>query len=231
MKKSLVAMVLLSTLVGCNSDGDDSAPDFQQSYIKDGIYINSTDLVVMLVDTDLRQHSVVVGDYFDDALYFNDTHTISGNTMINTGLSYVSSYEYAYDSTLKTEISFSEDGATISGVIDNQNWVYSFNRTSESAPLSELTGTHTNPSDGSTWTVYGDGSFIVNGVCTLSGQLSRVKGYFSANNVIATGCSDDTLNGSDYEARVLTVEYSGTTYALGALANENAIIWGSVPIL
>ena len=231
MKKSLITLSLISILFGCNSDGDDSAPDFQRSYTKDGIYINSTDLVVMLIDTDLSQHSVLVGDYFDDSLYFNDTHSISGNTMINMGLAYVSSYDYVYDPTLETQISFSEDGATICGVVDNENLVYSFNRTSDSAPLSVIAGTHTNFNDGSTWTINDDGSFVVNGVCTLTGQLKRVKGYFSAKNVIATGCYDDILNSSDYEARVITVEYSGTTYALGALANDNAIIWGSVPIL
>lgn len=231
MKKSIVTIALIGALFGCNSDGDDSAPDFQQSYVKDGIYINSTDLIVMLIDTDLNQNSVLVGDYLDESLYFNDTHSISGNKMINKGLSYVSSYLYEHDPSLETEISFSEHGATITGVVDNQNLVYSFSRTSESAPLSALTGTYTNPNDGSTWAIESDGSFVVNGICTLTGQLIRVKGYFSAENVNATGCYDETLNASDYNARVITVEHSGTTYALGALENGSAILWGSVPIL
>lgn len=231
MKKTFTVLAIGAVLTGCNGGGGgDSAASSQTIHTKDGIYLNDTDLVVMLVDTDLTDNAMLVGDYVNDAIYFNDTHTLSGNSMTNKGLAYVSASTYAYDADIETTVTFSSTGATISGVVDNTNLVYSFDRTADSAQIADITGTHTNPDDGSTWTINSDSTFTINGVCTINGTLTRVKGYYSAENVVASGCSDSNLNGTDYKARVITVEQSGTTYILGAMANDTGILWGSTPI-
>lgn len=232
MNKMFAVLTIGAVLTGCGggSGGGDSAAPAATTHTKDGIYLNSTDLAIMLIDTDLSDSAMLVGDYLNDELYFNNTHTLSGNTMTNTGLAYVSSSTYAYDSSLETKVTFESDSATVSGVVDGTNLMYSFERTGNSAQIADITGTHTNPDDGSTWTINSDNTFVINGLCTITGTLTRVKGYYSAENVVATGCLDTSFNGTDYNARVLTVEQSGTTYILGAMNNDTAILWGSTPI-
>lgn len=235
MNKSLVLLAVAAALSGCNGGGGGSSESSSSgstpgTYEKDGIYLNNTDLVVMLIDTEQQDSAMVVGDYVNNDFYANDTHTVNGNTMTNKGLTYASNYSYLYNSTIQTTVTFSSGGATVSGVVNNQNMMYSFERTGASAALSEITGTHTNPDDGSTWTINSDGSFIVNGVCTFSGSLSRVKDYYLAKNVSATGCDSTAYNATDYEARVITVNHAGTIYILGIMANDKAVLWGSTPV-
>lgn len=231
MKKTFAMLAIAAAMTGCGGGGGgDSTAETQTTYTKDGIYLNDTDLVVMLIDTDLTDSAMLIGDYVNSDIYFNGTHTISGNTMTTTGLAYVSSNTFAYDENLETSVSFTSSGATVSTVIDNTNLLYSFDRVDDSEPVANITGTHTNPDDGSTWTINSDNTFTINGICTISGTLTRVKGYFSAENVQATGCSDPSFDANDYSARVITVEQGGTTYILGAMANDNAILWGSTPI-
>lgn len=231
MKKTFATLAIVAAMSGCGgSGGGDSSTPSQTTYTKDGIYLNDTDLVVMLIDTDLSDSAMLIGDYVNDEIYFNNTHTISGNTMTNKGLAYVSSSTYAYDTDIDTTVTFTSSGASITGVVDNTNLVYSFDRIDDSAEIADITGTHTNPDDGSTWTINSDSTFTINGICTINGTLTRVKGYYSAENVVASGCSDPSLDATDYSARIITVEQSGTTYILGAMANGDAILWGSTPI-
>ena len=62
------------------------------------------------------------------------------------------------------------------------------------------------------------------------GSLKRVRSYYSASNVNASGCADPDLDGSDYKAWVVTVEQAGTKYLLGAMFNDSGILWSSVEI-
>ncbi|TCT60157.1 hypothetical protein [Vibrio crassostreae] len=232
-KFSVLILTILFTVAGCGGGGGggESSSTTPTKYLQDGIYLNDTDLVVMLVDTEQADGALLVGDYVDNSVYFNDTHTVvNTNTLKTTGLTYVSNTNYAYDSNVEITTTFTEQGANLSAVVDNQNLSYSFDKTSPSEELSSFVGTHTNPDDGSVWTINNDGTFTVNGVCIITGTLSRVKDYFMASNVNAANCSDAAMNASDYEARLLTVNQNGTTYVLSAMANGSNILWGSVPI-
>ncbi|ENM5765078.1 hypothetical protein V4V57_000744 [Vibrio mimicus] len=213
---------------GTVSGGTQTTPD--TLYTKDGIYINEQDLVVMLVDTDLYWKSVVVGDYANNAIYVGDFRTINKNTMQTSGLYYADPSTYYYERTTKINYTFTSMGANLSSIINGQNFAYSFKRAPSSKLLSEIVGTHMNPDDGSTWTINADGSFIVNGECTLSGKFIRVDGYFTAKNTSATGCNDISYNDTDYEIRMVTATHKGTTYLLGVAMNYNKIMWGSAPI-
>lgn len=223
-------VIVLFTVIGCGG-GEESGNATSTKYLQDGIYLNDTDLVVMLVDTEQTNGALLVGDYVDNSMYFNDTHTIvNTNTLKTTGLTYVSNTNYAYDSSIEITTTFTEQGANLSTVVNNQNLSYSFEKTPPSEDLSSFVGTHSNPDDGSVWTVNNDGTFTVNGVCIITGTISRVKDYFAASNVNAANCADAAMNASDYKARLLTVRYDGATYILSAMANGSNILWGSVPI-
>ncbi len=227
-----IALISLSLLVAaCGGGGGGSGSSNKAtSHVRDGIYLNNTDLVVMLVDTGLTNAAMVVGDYVDNSVYFTDTHTVTNNTLKTKGLTYASTSTYIYDSALEIETEFDQQGATLTTVVNNQNVVYSFDRAPASAQLDVIAGTHINPDDGSTWIINADGSFIINGVCTISGTMKRVKDYFLAKNVEAVSCDDPDFDSSNYEARILTVNQAGTTYILSAMANPHHVIWGSVPI-
>ncbi|MGL4193010.1 MAG: hypothetical protein ACRCRU_10660 [Vibrio sp.] len=231
MKKTFVTFAILvisATIIGCG--GSDSDAETQTIYAKDGIYLNDTDLVVMLIDTDLADSAMLIGDYVNNDIYFNGTHTISRNMMNTRGLAYVSSDVFYYDDNLKTSISFVSGGATVSTVINNKNLIYSFDRIDDSKPVTDLFGLHSNPVDNSSWEIKNDNTFTINGICTISGTLKRVKGYFSAEGVKANHCDEPSLEADNYSARFITVEQDGKTYILGAMANDNAILWGSTPI-
>lgn len=228
-KFSVLMLTILFTVAGCG--GGESSSTTPTKYLQDGIYLNDTDLVVMLVDTGQADGALLVGDYVDNSMYFNDTHTVvNTNTLKTTGLTYVSNAYYTYDSNIEVTTTFTEQGANLSAVVNNQNLSYSFDKTAPSEELSSFVGTHTNPDDGSVWTINNNGTFTVNGVCIITGTLRRVKDYFMASNVNAANCSDAAMNASDYEARLLTVNKNGTTYVLSAMANGSNILWGSVPV-
>ncbi|RBM25101.1 hypothetical protein [Vibrio tarriae] len=256
MKRTFATLATLAILSGCNgesgagklgqiyqeqqngtgsgvsggtvSGGTQTAPN--TIYKKDGIYVNEQDLVVMLVDTDLYWKSVVVGDYTNSAIYVGDFGTVNKNTMQTSGLYYVDFNTYYYEPTTKINYTFTAMGANVSSIINGQNFAYSFKRAPDSKPLAEIVGTHSNPDDGSTWAINADGSFVVNGECTLSGKLIRVDGYFTAKNTSATGCKDATFNDTNYEVRLITATHKGMTYILGVAMNNNKMMWGSAPI-
>ena len=200
------------------------------TFEKDGIYLNDTDFVVMLVDEDMPE-GILVGDYSGDGIYVPDSHTSLGNTMTTTGLSYVSSDGWEYDDSIKIDVQFDEYSADLSATVDNLPLLYSFDRTGDSLDLTDIAGTHTDPDDGSTWFVDTSGNFTINGTCTVTATFSKVKGYYyKAENVVASGCSDPDFNAADYTAVLLTVNQSGIDYILAAMSNDNGILWGSTPI-
>lgn len=233
MKKTLLALATTALLMGCGGgSSSDASPqgttDKQATtYQKDGIYINDTDLVVMLVDSDMPLASVIIGDYVNNEILINDTHTINGNTMTTKGLNVVSDTINFYSPDLEATLTFNETGVTANTVLEGTNLIYSFDRTDDSLPLTDLVGTHSNPDDGSVWTVAEDGTFTVNGVCVITGTLEYGDGYYSATNVTAANCVDPILNGVDYEARLITVTQGGKTYVLAVMANDENVLWGS----
>ncbi len=255
MKRAFATLATLAILSGCNGEGGNGKlsqiyQEQQQNgtgggiggvgggtqttpntiYKKDGIYVNEQDLVVMLVDTDLYLKSVVVGDYTNNSIYIADTRRLDKNTMQTSGLYYVDLNTYYYEPTTKINYTFTATGANAFSIINGQNFTYSFKRAPDSMPLAEIVGTHTNPDDGSTWTINADGSFIVNGECTLSGKFIRVDGYFTAKNSSATGCRDADFNDTNYEVRMVTATHKGTTYLLGVAMSYDKMMWGSSPI-
>ncbi|UUM31793.1 hypothetical protein [Vibrio japonicus] len=231
MKHKLILLAMASALTGCGGGGGSvsSSPAATSNHL-DGLYVNDTDLTIMLIDTDLAKNAVLVGDYVNSEILVSNTHTISGSSITTKGLIYAGSSAYLYDPTIEATITATNEGANITSVINNTNITYSFDRTKDSASLAEMAGTHINPDDGSLWTVNTDGTFTVNGICIVTGTLKRVKGYYSAENVQATNCSDPSYNATDYTARVVTVEHSGTTYLLAAMANDSSAMWGSAPL-
>ncbi|MCF8779944.1 hypothetical protein LZU85_14150 [Vibrio sp. IRLE0018] len=233
MKKTLLALATTALLMGCGGgSSSDASPqgttDKQATtYQKDGIYINDTDLVVMLVDSDMPLASVIIGDYVNNEILINDTHTINGNTMTTKGLNVVSDTINFYSQDVEATLTFNETGVTANTVLEGTNLIYSFDRTGDSLSLTDLAGYHHNPDDGSNWIFAVDGTFTVNGSCIFSGTLTRVDGYYSATNVTAANCADPIFNGVDYEARLVTVKQDGKFHILAVMANEENVLWGS----
>lgn len=217
-------------------DGDDSpdgGDDGTSEHVLDGLYLNDTDLAILLIDSDLPTQSVLFGDYSgSNSALINDSHAISGNTMTTTGAAMSSSGTYSYDASLETTIDATIEGATITSTINGTNFVYSFNRTQDSAPLGDIIGDHVNGDEnsGSLWTIYDDSRFIIVGICTVTGTLERVKHYYIADNVETTNCASDPLNATDYKARIVTVEQFGFKYLLAVFMNDSAVILESTPL-
>ncbi|WP_394126933.1 hypothetical protein [Vibrio hepatarius] len=231
MKTKVLALIAMSlAIAGCGGGSSDEEASKNVTYLQDGIYLNDTDLTVMFIDTEQVNGALIVGDFANNSVYFTHTSTIEGDTLKSKGVTHAFNGGLTVYSDLEVLTTFTEQGADLSAVINNQNLIYSFDKVPSNGELSTLVGTHTNPNDGSTWSINNDGSFVINGICTLSGTMHKVKFYYVAKNVQAVNCADSSFNASDYEARVVSVEQAGNTYILGLLAGNNGIIWGYVPL-
>lgn len=243
MNKLILSALTIGILTGCGGGGggdsspaDNSATESPTVYKQDGLYLNDSDLTLMVVDSDESQHGVIVGDYdgVNSSIYIVDSITSSENTIKTTGLTYVKNGYAAYDPSIETTVNFSETGADVSGTINGSTLLYSFDRTADSETLDNITGTHTNPEDGQEWNINADGSFTIYSSaaigCTVTGNMEMVKGYYyRADNVTLSGCTDPQLNNNNYTGVITTVNQNGTTYLLGVLSNGIAVIWGSTP--
>ncbi|MCW4446814.1 hypothetical protein OHV10_21475 [Vibrio splendidus] len=231
--KLLGALVVSAALVGCGggSGGGSSSTSTQPAgFESNGIYANDADLVVMIVDDTRAKNNVIVGDFAGDAVYFTHSAESSQDKMVTTGLTYADTNNYLVDSTLEMTSTFSGDTATITGTVNNQNVIYSLDKTASTKALSDIAGTHTNADDGSVWTIGTDGAFSLTGaVCQISGTLVRNGEYFDLTNAQAVSCIDDDLNGS-YSGVLVTASHNGQSYMGGLMGNDDALLWGSVPI-
>ena len=190
--KGLIVGVLASvSLIGCGGGGggSDATPTSGKAFSGNGIYVNSTDLAVMIVDSSRAANNLVVGDFANNGVYFVDSATTTENQMKTKGVTYADASSFLKDSNQIMTADFSGDSVALTDVFNGSNLAYSMDKTSESLQLSQIIGTHTNPDDGSTWTINADGSFTVNGVCTITGTLERNGAYFNVNNANAVSCA------------------------------------------
>ncbi len=231
--RNVITAVLLSLFISACHSGSGSGSgknNNTDNHVEDGIYANDTDLAVMLVDTELAEAALVVGDYTGESIYFTGAYSINDNILKTKGLRYASASTQFHDTDIEITTEFSQQGATLTTTINSENVVYSFDKAPASASLSDIVGIHANIDKYSTvWTINPDGSFTVIGMCNMSGTMVRVKDYFLAKDVKATSCAATSLDGN-YEARILTVNWSGKLYILGAMVNTNGIVWWSAPI-
>lgn len=230
-KKCLVVSLLASlTMVGCGGGGSDSPakPTANKAFTGNGIYVNSTDLAVMVVDSGRAQHDLIVGDFANNGVYFVDSATTTENQMQTKGVTYADSATFLKDSSQTMKADFANQAVTLTAVFNKKNLIYSMKKTADSLPLAQIVGTHTNPVDGSTWEISADSSFTVNGVCTISGKLVRAGAYYNVTDASATGCKQSSMDGT-YSGVFLTVRHNGKDHVAGLLGNDNSLLWGSAP--
>jgi len=223
-----LGVLLTVGLVGCGGGGSDATPtpNTANSFSGNGIYINSADSIIMAVDSTRDKNNLIVGDFNYGSVFYVESATTSQDQMKTKGMTFADNNGFVYDQEQTMTASFTNSTVTLTAVIDNTNIVYSMDKTSASLPLDQIIGTHTNPTDGSTWTINADGSFVVNGVCTISGNLKRSSDYFNIDKATAVGCNNVSLNG-DYHGILMTVNRNGTQYITGVLGNNTSLIWGS----
>ncbi|MEZ8292012.1 hypothetical protein [Vibrio sp. 10N.237.312.B06] len=215
-------------LVGCGG-GSSAAPSAAvKTFSGNGLYVNPTDLTVMLVDSKRSKNNLIVGDFANNSVYFVDSATTTETSMTTRGLSFTSNNVFVKERIQLMHAKFTNNIATLTAVVSGSNLVYSMNKTTDSLALAQITGTHTNTTDGSTWTINADGSYVVNGVCTITGKLVRNGSYFNADNASAVSCSQSALNGS-YNGVFLTVKHNGKDYIAGVLGNDTGILYGNAP--
>ncbi|MBJ2144813.1 hypothetical protein JC606_00225 [Vibrio sp. IB15] len=239
MKNSglIFGMVLSVGLVGCggggggdtSAGGSNSEESSATKFSGNGIYVNQLTSQAMLIDSARAKDNLVLGDFTEDAVFIAHNGTTTTNQMKTVGLTVVTNTISYTDEEQEMTATFSDKSVTLNTVIDNKNEIYSMDKTSDSLELGKIVGTHTDPQDGSTWTINGDGSFIINSDCTISGNLVRNGSYFDIKGAQAVSCADAEMNGS-YDGVLLTVELNGINRIAGILGNENYSLWGNSPI-
>ena len=230
MKKiALLASLISATLIGCGGGGGGSSESSNSAFSGDGIYVNDTDLAVMVIDSKRAHNNVIVGDFTGNSVYFVDTATTSSGTVNASGIAYVTNNGPLQTDTAQTiTATLNNNAVTLTATVGGTNLAYSMDKTSDSLPLAEIVGTHTSPDDGSTWQIDADGSLTVNGFCTISGNLVRNGAYFNITGATAVGCSPSSYNGS-YDGVLLTVEHNGQNHIAAVLGSNSGILWGSAP--
>ncbi|CAK1933112.1 exported hypothetical protein [Vibrio crassostreae] len=209
------------------------------TYSSDGFFLSDHALLWMLVDTKRDKEGIIIGLFRWDSFYVTDSHSWENEQSLTTqGLTYETtdwqgSRLFDYGSNLMSNITFFDDFKEVSITARTQYYVFneSFtNKTPALIELSEVTGTHTNSDDGSTWYLQEDGYFIFNGECTISGIASKSDFYYNVVNVEATSCSDLTKNGADYNGIVVAFNYKGKRYLNGLFKNSSAILQANVTV-
>lgn len=223
----LVTAVLL--LGGCGGDGSSISESSERndSFSYNGIYFNGADFAVLLVDSSRPENNLIVGDFGSDSVYFTDSATTTKNQMKTVGVTYADEVDFLKDSSQEITADFNDTSVELKSTVNGRNLAYSMNKVSDSLPLPEIVGTHTD-TDGTTWEIFADGSFIVNGICTVTGNLVRKGAYFNVEKASATSCALTQMNGV-YSGVLLTVQYQGVDYLAGLLGSETALLWGSAP--
>tara|TARA_B100001059_G_scaffold86559_1_gene84746 strand:+ start:4211 stop:4930 length:720 start_codon:yes stop_codon:yes gene_type:complete len=239
MKNSglIFGMVLSVGLVGCgggggggtSADGSNSEESSVAKFSGNGIYVNQLTSTAMLIDSSRAKSNLVFGDFTEDGVFIAHNGTTTTNQMKTVGLTVVYSAIAYTDEEQEMTATFSGKSVTLNAVLDDENLIYSMDKTSDSLELGKIVGTHTNPQDGSTWTINSDGSFIINSDCTISGNLVRNGSYFDIKGAQAVSCAEAEMNGS-YDGVLLTVELNGINRIAGVLDNENYLLWGNSPI-
>ena len=240
--KIISSILVLSSvmLFGCGGggSGDESGESVNPTPTveMDGLYINGDDMTFLLVDTERKQGPIIAADYSNDEIYIVSSGSRSGDTYSGVGLYILNLFGFAYDSDKEVNVKFgSDDTATLTTMDYNNNLVsYTALKTAGSLLLTELAGNHVDPL-GTEWNLNSDGSFTINGFCTISGVLSSKGYYHFAKDVLATNCSDPEYDQNNYEAVIATVEVDGENVLLGLMVSvdSNGIargIWDYVTI-
>lgn len=228
-KNLILGVVTILGLVGCGGGGGGStAAPTAQSFKGDGIYVNSTDLSVMLVDSKRSSNNLIVGDFANNGVYFTDSATTTESQMKTKGITYADASSFITNSGQELTANFTDSSVSLTAVFNGSNLAYSMDKTSASLPMDQITGTHTNPSDGSTWTINTDGTFVVNGICSITGKIVRNGEYFNVDNATAVSCTPSSLDGT-YSGILLTVKHQGTDYVAGLLGNDTGLLYGNAP--
>ncbi|CAK1817585.1 Lipoprotein [Vibrio crassostreae] len=227
-KNLILGVVTILGLVGCGGGGGSTAAPTAQSFKGDGIYVNSTDLSVMLVDSKRSSNNLIVGDFANNGVYFTDSATTTESQMETKGITYADASSFITNSSQELTANFTDSSVSLTAVFNGSNLAYSMDKTSASLPMDQITGTHTNPSDGSTWTINTDGTFFVNGICSITGKIVRNGEYFNIDNATAVSCTPSSLDGT-YSGILLTVKHQGTDYVAGLLGNDTGLLYGNAP--
>ncbi|MDO6707009.1 hypothetical protein [Photobacterium sp. 1_MG-2023] len=233
-----IAASILSTMVltacGGGESGDDvsvSGESKSSSFKYDGIYVHQTDLALIVVDSQRKDTNIVAGDFLNDAVLLVDSATTVGNTMNTTGLTISSNGAgIDYDPNVKMTATFDGTSVNLRSTLVGEGLNYTMQKAEDSLSLSAIVGTHTNPDDGSTWTINADGSFTVNGICTISGNIARNNSYFAVTAAEAVQCTDPDFNGTYDDGVLLTVPHDGNTYVAGVIGRSSSFVWGYAPI-
>ncbi len=76
-KGLIVGLIASVSLIGCGGGGGGSStPSSVSSFSGSGIYVNTADLAVMVVDSSRSANNLVVGDFANNGVYFTDLHWI-----------------------------------------------------------------------------------------------------------------------------------------------------------
>lgn len=222
-----IASIALFSLAGCG--GESNVTTKESKIEKDGLYANSKDLTLMIVDTKQPKTAVMVGDFTTGDIYFNHSYVAEGDTLTTKGLTYVSGGSNFHNvADLKTTIHFKRDSATLTAAIGGQQTIYDFERIM-AKKWSKFVGNYTSP-NGTVWELNADGTFVITAGCILSGKVEDRDFYYAATSIQVANCSDPTLNGVDYEGRLAIIEHSNKTYIAAAMSNQTGVLWDSLEI-
>lgn len=234
MKKELIVSTFCtSLLLGCGHESSEvedyfppDVPD-PELFVGNGVYLNEQDFVVMVVDSERDTHPIVVGDFASNGVLLTHTGEFDNKIAKTKGITLASDAGgYLVDNTIEFTGEVSDNGMYIYGDVYDQMIAYSFTKTSNSMNLASLVGTHTNPTDGTTWRIAIDGSFEINGTCIVNGTLKYNRYYFDVLQAEASNCADDSFNGS-YEGMMATISYQSDIYLSGIIFKDTGVMWST----
>lgn len=233
-KWALAAAIGLA-LAGCGGGGGDdegSKPIGGSGAKYDGIYVEPNYLGMMLVDTGRKSQPVIIADFSTSVVMVADTAKLSNKKLTTTGLTLAdgSSGSLVYSPAMQSNITFGNNSAKAS--IDLAGEVYSFDLTKapDSLAVEAVSGSHLNYNDGAEWIINEDGTFTVNGTCTVSGTFERKDEYFNVTEATAVSCGSDGFEGKYTYGVIVTLSNQGSDYVAGVIGRKGNLLWGSAEL-
>ncbi|CAM3836795.1 hypothetical protein VA7868_02327 [Vibrio aerogenes CECT 7868] len=238
-----VSVCILSSvlLTACGNQDDDETTSSSSSSSStsvsgfskhNGIYVNTDDFAFMLVDSNRKSHSLIVGDVAGKDVYLTTSGSAdNNNTYITKGLIYSDANQFISSTSTKLTAAFTDTAAILTGTFNGSDLIYSFNKKGNSSEsLTQIAGTYTDSDTGTVWTINTSGSLTINGDCQVSATLTRNDSYFNLTDIEASNCNDSSYDGEYEDGVLITVNNNNHDYLASVMNSQHSIIWGHIAI-
>lgn len=222
----LSVIPLVISITGCNNNSA-SSPVTDYLGSPEGLYVNADTAAVMFIGTVNSELPIVISDMDYDSIYATK-QVINTFPMITTkGVISWSDLGWINDDTTEFSIMIDETRADAISTIEETTVLYAFDKNPNSHSLEELSSGWLEAESNSYWQINADGTYRINpyDTCLFEGTLVESHGFYTSNDTVASGCTNQLLNGAYPQVRIATFVQHQNTHVVGVFIRDDVIMW------